>query len=91
MNWFRLLMIATILFSVSSFMWFLLGSTAYFQRGMDIIGTTFLWGAGIPGLLFSILFIILLIKRWAPTSGTDYGGFSPIFISVDLYLSDSKR
>ncbi|MCR8656537.1 hypothetical protein [Paenibacillus endoradicis] len=32
----RLLLIVIILFGVSSFVWFLLGATAYFQRGMDI-------------------------------------------------------
>ncbi|WP_374018179.1 hypothetical protein ABU162_29800 [Paenibacillus thiaminolyticus] len=72
--WLRLLLIAIIIFSTSSFGWFLLGSTAYFQRGMDIIGTTYLWGAGIPVLLFAILFTKLIIKGWTPTSGVDYVG-----------------
>lgn len=39
---------------------------------MDIIGTTTFWGAGIPILLFAVLFTILLIKGWTPTSGGDY-------------------
>lgn len=79
----RLLLVAIIIIlSASSFVWFLLGSTAYFQRGMDIIGTTYLWGAGIPVLLFAILFTILLIKGWTPTRGVDYFG-----ICVGLVLS----
>ncbi|WP_410512410.1 hypothetical protein PaeBR_20765 [Paenibacillus sp. BR2-3] len=80
--WLRLLLIVVIIFSTSSFVWFLLGSTAYFQRGMDIIGTTIFWGAGIPVLLFVGLFTILLIKRWTPTSGVEYVG-----ICVGLLLS----
>lgn len=80
--WLRLLLIMLIIFSASSFVWFLLGSTAYFQRGMDIKGTTYLWGAGIPVLLFAILFTTLLIKGWAPTSGIDYVG-----ICVGLVLT----
>lgn len=78
--WFRLILIALIIFSVSSFVWFLLGSTAYFQRGMDIIGTTTLWGAGIPILLFAVLFTIVLIKRWTPTSGGDYVGICVVLV-----------
>ncbi|MDQ0196433.1 hypothetical protein [Paenibacillus wynnii] len=80
--WLRLLLIAVIIFIVSSVVWFLLGSTAYFQRGMDIIGTTYLLGAGIPVLLFAILFTILLTKRWSPTDGVDYVG-----ICVALVIS----
>lgn len=80
--WLRILLIAIVIFSVSSFVWFLLGSTAYFQRGMDIIGTTYFWGAGIPVLLFAVVFTILLIKGWAPTSGIDYVG-----IGVALVLT----
>lgn len=78
--WFRLILIAIIIFSVSSFVWFLLGSTAYFQRGMDIIGTTTFLGAGIPILLFAVLFTILLIKGWTPTSGGDYVGICVVLV-----------
>jgi len=77
--WLRLLQVAVILFSASSFVWFLLGSTAYFQRSMDIIGTTIFWGAAIPVLLFVGLFTILLIKGWTPTSG---GQYTSVFIGL---------
>lgn len=85
--WLRILLIAIIIFSASSFVWFLLGSTAYFQRGMDILGTTYLWGAGIPVLLFAILFTILLIKGWTPTSGIDYVGICVGIVIVTLLSS----
>ncbi|WP_438349580.1 hypothetical protein ACP8HI_02570 [Paenibacillus sp. FA6] len=82
--WFRLILIAIIIFSASSFVWFLLGSTAYFQRGMDIIGTTTLGGAGIPILLFAVFLTILLIKGWAPTSGLDYVGICVVLVISTL-------
>jgi len=72
--WLRFLIVLVIIFSATSFLWFLLGATAYFQRGMDIIGTTYFWGGGIPVLLFAVVFTVLLIKGWTPTSGTDYVG-----------------
>lgn len=81
--WFRLLLIAVILFSASSFVCFLLGSTAYFQRGMDIIGTTILWGAAVPVLLFVGFFTILLIKGWTPTSG---GQYVAVFIGLVISI-----
>lgn len=81
--WFRLLLIVVILFSASSFVWFILGSTAYFQRGMDIIGTTILWGGAVPVLLLVGLFTILLIKGWSPTSG---GQYVAIFIGLLISL-----
>ncbi|MFD0961225.1 hypothetical protein [Paenibacillus chungangensis] len=85
---FRLLLIVVILFSASSFIWFILGSTAYFQRGMDILGTTYFWGAGIPVLLFAILFITLLIKGWTPTSGGQYTAlFIGLLVSVLLSVA----
>lgn len=84
--WLRLLLIGIIIFSAFSFVWFLLGSTAYFQRGMDIIGTTYLWGAGVPVLLFAVVFTILLIKEWTPTSGVDYVGIC-VGVGLSILLS----
>ncbi len=94
--WLRILLILSIIFSASSFVWFLLGSTAYFQRGMDIIGTTYLWGGGIPVLLFAVLFIVILIKGWTPTSRVDYVGICLVVVlstvlSVALFQSVSTH
>jgi hypothetical protein len=72
--WLKVLLIAVIVFSTSSFVWFLLGSTAFFQRFWDIIGTTILVGAGIPVVVITTLFTILLIKGWTPDSGLAYTG-----------------
>lgn len=84
--WLRLLLIGIIMFSAFSFVWFLFGSTAYFQRGMDIIGTTYLLGAGVPVLLFAVVFTILLIKGWTPTSGVDYVGIC-VGVGLSILLS----
>lgn len=90
--WLRFLLIGIIIFNAVSFAWFLWGATAHLQRGMDIIGTTYLWGAGFPVLLFAVVFAILLIKGWAPTSGVDYvgiciGGGISILLSAVLIHS----
>lgn len=82
--WLKLLLIIQIIFSVSAFAWFLLGSTAYFQRGMGITGTFYFWGAGIPVLLLATLFTILLIKGWSPTSRVDYVGICVMLVITTL-------
>lgn len=83
--WLKVLLIIAIVFSTSSVVWFLLGSTAYFQRGMDIIGTTLFWGAAVPVLLFVGLFTIMLIKGWTPTSGGQYAAvFIGLLVSILL-------
>lgn len=96
LGWFRLLLIAVIISSVSSCVWFLLGSTAYFQRGMDIIGISFFWGSAVPVLLLVGLFTILLIKGWTPTNGGQYvvvflGLLISILLSVTLIQSVSTH
>jgi hypothetical protein len=59
---------------------------------MDILGTTYFWGGAIPVLLFTILFTILLIKGWSPTSGGQYttlfiGGLVSVLLSAALIQS----
>lgn len=76
---FRVLLVVVILLSALSFFWFILGSTAYFQRGMDILGTTYFVGAGIPVLVCAILLTVLLFKGWTPTGG---GQYTAVFIGV---------
>jgi len=92
----RLLIAIVIIFNASSFIWFILGSTAYFQRGMDIIGTIIFWGAAVPVLLFIGLFTILLTKGWTPTSGGQYvtvfiGLLISILLSAALIQSVSAQ
>lgn len=92
----RLFLIVVITFSASSLVWFLLGATAYFQRGMDIIGTAYLVGPGILVLLLVFLFSMLLLKGWIPRSKGDYVGICigllfSILISVALIQSVSTN
>jgi len=94
--WLKILIIATIILGISSFVWFLAGSTAYFQRGMDIIGTAVLCFEGIPALLLVGLFTILLLKGWMPSDRGGYVGISvglllSIFISASLIQSVSTN
>ncbi|MEO3944982.1 hypothetical protein [Gorillibacterium sp. CAU 1737] len=83
--WLRVLIIVVILVGALSFIWFLLGSTAYFQRGMDIIGTTYLLIIGIPVLLCAAYLTTLLTKSWNHTSDIQYTGIAfGLVISVLL-------
>lgn len=74
-SWIKWLVVLIIIFSALSFVWFLLGSTAYFQRGMDIVGTTYVLLVGIPCLLGTILYTLFLIKGVYPTRGVHHIGF----------------
>lgn len=74
-EWSRVLLIMVVAFSLFSFVLFLLGATAYFQRGMDIIGTIILIGVGIPTLAITTYFTTLLLKGWTPTDGGHYIAF----------------
>jgi len=84
----RRLLIPVIIFNASSFIWFLLGATAFFQRGLDIVGTSVLCFEGIPVLLFFGLFAILLIKRWTPTRRGQYiSFFTGLVVSILLSVA----
>lgn len=90
--WLRFLIIGIIVLSASTFLWFIIGSTSYLQRGMDIIGTTYLMIAGIPVLLLGVLSAVLLIKGWTPISGIHYIGIfvglvTSILLSIILLQS----
>lgn len=83
-RWLRLLLGCAILVGVTSFLWFLIGATALFQRGMDIIGTSILMALGIPVLLLVAAFALMLIKRWTPDSRTDFFGACVLIVLATL-------
>ncbi|MFD1883909.1 hypothetical protein [Paenibacillus wenxiniae] len=64
--WLRTLTIFIMIEGLVSVLWFVLGVTAYFQRGMDLIATAYLGGLAVPMLLLSFLFAYLLSKKWTP-------------------------
>jgi hypothetical protein len=51
-----------------SFIWFLLGTTACFNRGIDLVTTVIYMYVGFPSLLFIVISIISLKKRWMPNN-----------------------
>lgn len=51
-----------ILINLSGVLWFILGSTANFQRGIDLISTVILIYAGIPSILLIVMSAILLFE-----------------------------
>lgn len=63
----RVIWILAILINLSAVMWFIFGTTANFQRGMDLISTVIFVYFGIPSTLLIILSIILLFKGWIPS------------------------
>ncbi|WP_235560953.1 hypothetical protein [Bacillus sp. FJAT-28004] len=64
----RVIWILAILINLSAVMWFIFGTTASFQRGMDLISTIIFSYFGIPSIMLITLSIILLFKGWIPSS-----------------------
>lgn len=85
-GWLRLLIVLVIICSAASLVWFLLGATAYLQRDMDIIGTTYLMLVGIPLFLLALFFAMLLVKGWKLQGGLQYhvGIIVGLVISIGL-------
>ncbi|CAM4211540.1 hypothetical protein L1N85_14045 [Paenibacillus alkaliterrae] len=63
-------------------MWFIIGTTANFQRGIDLVSTVILVYFGIPSLLLIILSIVLIIKAWQPSSIWGVIGVSILILSM---------
>ena len=67
----KILWILATLVSLSGVIWFILGSTANFQRGIDLISTVILVYIVIPSIILIFLSVVLLIKKWdRPKWGT---------------------
>lgn len=64
----RVIWVLAILINLSAVMWFIVGTKANFQRGMDLISTIIFSYFGIPSILLIILSIISLFKGWIPSS-----------------------
>ncbi|MFB5764060.1 hypothetical protein [Paenibacillus medicaginis] len=65
----KVIWIVAMFVNLSAVIWYILGSTAGFQRGMDLISTLILVYIGIPSLLLVVLSAVLLLKGWSPSSG----------------------
>ncbi|HBZ80143.1 MULTISPECIES: hypothetical protein [Brevibacillus] len=64
--WLKVMWVITILVNLSGVIWFVLGSTANFQRGIDLISTVILVYLGIPSILLIVVSSFLLLKKWSP-------------------------
>ncbi|MEK3742785.1 MULTISPECIES: hypothetical protein [Brevibacillus] len=65
--WLKVMWVITILVNLSGVIWFVLGSTANFQRGIDLISTVILVYLGIPSILLIVVSSFLLLKKWSPS------------------------
>ncbi|WP_219834744.1 DUF4163 domain-containing protein [Paenibacillus sp. R14(2021)] len=64
--WIRVIWIAAVLINLSGVIWFILGSTANFQRGIDLITTVVMMYFGAPSIVLIVVSMVLLLKRWSP-------------------------
>lgn len=71
-----------ILLNTAVLFWFTYNATAYFQRGMDIIGTTVFGMAGFPLILLSILFIMFIFRRKKRKGRITYIEVVVVFLSI---------
>ena len=66
LKWIKFLWVLAIMINLSGIVWFIFGSTANFQRGIDLITTTIMIVLVPPSLLLIVLSIILLTRKWSP-------------------------
>lgn len=84
--WFRILWITIILFNSIALIWYILGSTANFQRSLDLVERISLIVYGLPSLALTSLSILILVKRKRTFTVPIYAlGF--ILILIMIYLS----
>jgi len=60
--------ISITILSIVPIIWFILGSTAFFNRSLDLIATTYLVSLWVPLLLLFILSTTLLLVGWSPSN-----------------------
>ncbi|MEX2460402.1 MAG: hypothetical protein WD469_03750 [Paenibacillaceae bacterium] len=94
--WLKVLWVVVTIINIASIAWFLLGSTANFQRSLDLIATVTLIFFWIPSILLTVLSIRLLIKGWSPSSNVAYlvlifGIALLLIFSVFLYRGVNTR
>ncbi|NQX61108.1 hypothetical protein HQN88_19765 [Paenibacillus qinlingensis] len=91
LKWIKILWILAALVNLSGVIWLILGSTANFQRGIDLITTVIMIGLGIPSTLLIVISVILLVRRWSPQNGGVLGVFalivSMLLLTPPLYKS----
>ncbi|MGF9905482.1 hypothetical protein [Brevibacillus porteri] len=82
--WLKLMWIITILVNLSGVTWFVLGSTANFQRSLDLVSTVILVYLGVPSVILIVFSSIMLWKKWRPSKWWEFIGVSMIIIVMIL-------
>ncbi|TGV29180.1 hypothetical protein EN829_041185 [Mesorhizobium sp. M00.F.Ca.ET.186.01.1.1] len=80
--WLKVMWVITILVNLSGVIWFVLGSTANFQRDIDLISTVVLVYLGIPSILLIVVSSFLLLKKWSPSRWWEVIGVFMIMIAM---------
>ncbi|EPY13007.1 hypothetical protein PAAL66ix_09581, partial [Paenibacillus alvei A6-6i-x] len=82
--WIKLVWIITILVNLSGVIWFVLGSTANFQRSIDLVSTVFFVYLGVPSIILMVFSSVLLLKKWGPSKWWELMGVLIIIIAMLL-------
>ncbi|MED1725142.1 hypothetical protein [Brevibacillus parabrevis] len=80
--WLKVMWVITMLVNLSGVIWFVLGSTANFQRDIDLISTVVLVYLGIPSILLIVVSSFLLLKKWSPSRWWEVIGVFMIMIAM---------
>jgi len=75
----KVIWVTAIVVTSISMIWYLLGSTAGFQRGIDLVMTTIYIAIWVPALIFTAASIVLLKKGWQPSNI-----YAQIFLAIAL-------
>lgn len=83
-KWIKLIWIISILANLSGVIWFILGSTANFQRSIDLVSTVILVYLGIPSVILIVCSSVLLFKKWNPSKWWEFIGVFMIIMAMIL-------
>lgn len=65
-TWFKVIWYLAIIANVATFVWFIIGNTANFQRGLDLVGVPTLVVFGIPSIILVVSSILIMKKCVKP-------------------------
>lgn len=78
----RVIWLLATLINLCAVVWFVLGTTANFQRGIDLVSTVIMVYFGVPSIILITLSIVLFIKVWQPSSYWGVAGVIVLIISM---------
>ena len=84
-KWIKLIWIISILANLSGVIWFILGSTASFQRSIDLVSTVILVYLGVPSMILIVFSsVLLLFKKWSPSKWWEFVGVFMVIMAMLL-------